>query len=343
MLRIAAQALTAITITLLVQAGHAAPEPPPTDLKTAQDHPVLKRFAGSMLVGYRQQEWAATTLPSAAGVKEGGNSFVQPLALEGKVTRLLYTAPKGKTPLEVFRNHQQALAAAGFKTAYVCDAGERGCTQAYFALDVASGRLDGMTRSSQYIASGGGGSYGLAPTFEEGRLLAGTLNRSGQALHLVLYTAYAAHKDTDTAVTYVEIVEPKAMQTGQVAVDAKAIGQGLQAEGKVALYGLFFDTGKADIKPESKAQLDEMAKMLQAQAAARVFVVGHTDNVGAFDTNQALSLARAQAVVAALGAAPYKIDAKRLTAKGAANIAPVASNAGEEGRAKNRRVELVLQ
>jgi len=133
------------------------------------------------------------------------------------------------------------------------------------------------------------------------------------------------------------------MQTGQVTVDAKKLQSGLEADGKVALYGLFFDTGKADIKPESKAQLDEMAKLLQAQPALKVFIVGHTDNVGAFDANRALSLKRAEAVVAALTAAPHKIDAKRLMAIGSANTAPVASNAEEAGRARNRRVELVAQ
>jgi len=337
-----ARVVTLAVAALLAHIAHAAPEPPPTDLKTAQDHPVLRRFAGSMLVGYRQQDWAATTLPSAAGVTSD-RKLADPMALEGKVTRLLYTAPKGKAPLEVFRNYQQALAAAGFKTSYLCDDGERGCANAYFALDVAHRRLDGMTRSSQYIASTTGGSYGLAPSFEEGRVLAGTLTRGGNTLHMVLFTAYAADKSTETAATYVEIVEPKAMQTGQVTVDSKAIGQGLQAEGKVALYGLFFDTGRAEIKPDSKPQLEEMAKTLQAQPSAKVFIVGHTDNVGAFDANLALSLARAQAVVAVLGASPYKIDPKRLAARGAANIAPVASNASEDGRAKNRRVEMVLQ
>ncbi|MFX8024096.1 OmpA family protein, partial [Acinetobacter baumannii] len=106
-----------------------------------------------------------------------------------------------------------------------------------------------------------------------------------------------------------EIVEPKAMPTGQVTVDAKAIGQGLAAEGRVALTGLFFDTGKAELKPESKPQLDAMAELLKAQPALKAWIVGHTDNVGGFDANEKLSLARAQAVVAALTAAPYKVDA----------------------------------
>jgi outer membrane protein OmpA-like peptidoglycan-associated protein len=86
-----------------------------------------------------------------------------------------------------------------------------------------------------------------------------------------------------------------------------------------------------------------MAALLKAQPAWRVFIVGHTDNVGSYDANQALSQQRAQTVVAALATAPYAIDPKRLVAKGVANIAPVASNGDDAGRARNRRVEMVLQ
>ncbi len=86
----------------------------------------------------------------------------------------------------------------------------------------------------------------------------------------------------------------------------------------------------------------EMARALQSNAAAKVFIVGHTDNQGAPDANLALSKARAQAVVDALTNG-YKIDGKRLSASGVASYAPLASNANENGRARNRRVEMVLQ
>lgn len=79
------------------------------------------------------------------------------------------------------------------------------------------------------------------------------------------------------------------MNTAKVSVDAAVLARGLKAEGKIALYGLFFDNGKSDIKPQSKPQLDEMAKLLQAEAALRVFIVGHTDNQGAHDANVVLA------------------------------------------------------
>jgi OmpA-OmpF porin, OOP family len=138
------------------------------------------------------------------------------------------------------------------------------------------------------------------------------------------------------------VVEPAAMQTGNVTASLEQMRSGLQAEGKIALYGLFFDTGKADVKPESKPQLEEMAKLLKADPGLRVFIVGHTDNQGTLDLNVALSQRRAEAVAAAL-VAQHGIDAKRLIARGVANVSPLASNVGEPGRAKNRRVELVAQ
>ena len=85
-----------------------------------------------------------------------------------------------------------------------------------------------------------------------------------------------------------------------------------------------------------------MAKLLKAEAGLRVFIVGHTDNQGGVDDNLALSRHRAEAVAAAL-ATEYGIDARRLSARGVANFAPLATNADEAGRAKNRRVELVVQ
>ncbi len=99
---------------------------------------------------------------------------------------------------------------------------------------------------------------------------------------------------------------------------------------------------KAEIKPESKAALDEIAKLLKGEPNLKLHVVGHTDNVGGYEPNLGLSRRRAEAVVGAL-ARNYGISAARLTPNGVAYLAPVAVNTTEEGRAKNRRVELIPQ
>lgn len=94
------------------------------------------------------------------------------------------------------------------------------------------------------------------------------------------------------------------------------------------------------MKPESKAALDEIAKLLKLDPSLKLHVVGHTDNQGGLEPNFALSKARAQAVSNALQK-DYSIAAARLSANGVSSLAPVASNADDAGRAKNRRVELV--
>jgi outer membrane protein OmpA-like peptidoglycan-associated protein len=137
------------------------------------------------------------------------------------------------------------------------------------------------------------------------------------------------------------IVRIAAMQQS-VVVSADQIQRSLAEAGKVVFYGIYFDTDKAVIKPESAPTLAEMAKFLKANAATKVFVVGHTDNQGALDHNQKLSRDRAAAVVAAL-AATHGVPRDRMTPDGVGPLAPVASNDAETGRAKNRRVEMVLR
>lgn len=135
------------------------------------------------------------------------------------------------------------------------------------------------------------------------------------------------------------IIEKQAMQQ-DVTLDANAMAHDLGETGRVAIYGILFDTGKSELKPESGPALIEIAKLLKESPALKVYVVGHTDMVADLATNVKLSQARAQSVVNAL-VSQHGIAGARLIAYGDGPYAPVASNKTEEGRAKNRRVELV--
>jgi len=138
-----------------------------------------------------------------------------------------------------------------------------------------------------------------------------------------------------------KIVRVAAMEQS-VVVSSEQIAKAMGAEGKVVFYGIYFDTDKSTLKAESAPTLVEMAKWLKTNATAKVFIVGHTDMQGAVERNRTLSRDRAAAVIAAL-VKDHGIAVDRLTADGVGPLAPAASNADEAGRAKNRRVEMVLR
>ena len=173
---------------------------------------------------------------------------------------------------------------------------------------------------------------------ERPRYLLAKLTRPQGDVHVMVMAADLTDKHRPAV--YVMLIESKPMDTGMVTIDANALDQNLMSSGKAVIYGITFDFDKADIKPESKPQLDQIAKLLADHADLKLAITGHTDNQGSADYNQKLSQRRAEAIVAAL-AASYGIAADRLIAQGMGASSPVASNDNEEGRAKNRRVELV--
>jgi outer membrane protein OmpA-like peptidoglycan-associated protein len=137
------------------------------------------------------------------------------------------------------------------------------------------------------------------------------------------------------------IVERQAMKQ-EVVANAGALQSGLAEVGHAEVPGIYFDFGKSEVKPESRPALEQVAKLLQENPSMRVWVVGHTDSVGSAESNVALSNARAASVIRVL-TQQMGIASRRLAPHGAGPYAPVASNKTEEGRAKNRRVELVEQ
>jgi len=130
------------------------------------------------------------------------------------------------------------------------------------------------------------------------------------------------------------------LELGEMAqeVTASDMLAALNKSGRMALY-INFDTGEATIKPESEKTIEEIASLLQNNAELQLSIEGHTDNIGSPASNKALSVARAEAVLNAV--VGKGIDASRLTAVGWGQEKPIAQNRSEEGRAKNRRVEIV--
>lgn len=160
------------------------------------------------------------------------------------------------------------------------------------------------------------------------------LTRDGKELWIEVWADYTGK--------YILTIVEKAAMAQQLVASADAFADGLRTTGHIAVEGIYFDTGKSELKPESSVAIAEVAKLLKGDASLKLYVVGHTDNAGALEGNMKLSQGRAQAVVQAL-VKSHGIAAARLKAYGSGPYAPVASNDTEEGRAKNRRVELVKQ
>ena len=278
------------------------------DVAGSSDHPLLTRFPGAVIVNYRQAAYDEYELPLGS---KGQQGFTRSEKVKGKYTSMEYSVPEGHSVIEVFENYQQALAKAGFEILFSC-VKEAECGQIGGYMGAA------WYDDSRYLAAKGGNP--TAPT----------------------YVALFVHKQGsfNSIGVFQNIVESRPMKTGQIAVGAADISQGLAAQGKFALYGLYFDTGKAVLKPESDATLEQVAQVLKGNPSLVLYVVGHTDSKGQVAANVDLSGRRAAAAVKAL-VDRYGIAAKRLTAKGVGPFAPVGSNKTEDGRAKNRRVELV--
>jgi OOP family OmpA-OmpF porin len=298
-------------IVLLLSAGALAAAPR-ADVARSSDHPLLTRFPDSWIQSYRQAAYDEYVLP--LGKHMGKAGFAHSEKLAGKYTGIEYRNDANRSVIEIFENYQQALVNAGFEVLFSCVKPAE-CGDGLGKYMGAAWYAD-----SRYLAAKGGDA--AAPT----------------------YVALFVHKmgSSNTMAAHLRIVESRPMKMGQVTATAAAISQGLATQGKFALYGLYFDTGKAVLRPESDAALAEVAQVLKASPSLALYVVGHTDSTGQVNANVDLSERRATAAVKAL-VERYGIAAGRLTAKGVGPFAPVGANRTEDGRAKNRRVELVEQ
>jgi OOP family OmpA-OmpF porin len=311
------------------------------DIPGGKDHPAVKRFGGSVLVGYEVRNFDAVEFQTSTfkefDLDASTRRYVQPpLQLEGKLTRLWYEAAGETRSLELYRNYVNELTASGFKAVYDSTKDPAAGKWTNFLASFSASKKDFIKNNrSEYVM------YAA----ETNSLRTGTFQKDNVTVRLVSIDwskADQTYKSRQGAYIAVDILETKAMQQNMVVVSASEIGKSITATGKVAIYGIYFDTGKADVKPESRPSLDQIAAFLKAESGVKLHVVGHTDSVGGFDSNMTLSKRRADAVISAL-VKDYGVAASRMVGNGVASLAPVASNSNEDGRAKNRRVELVLQ
>ncbi len=299
-----------LLLLLLANAGNVLAQA--RDVPGARDYPGVGRFAGSIVTGYQVKDFDAVRLQAAPFI-DGRPADAR--RLEGRVTRIAYGTSPGPTILEVSRNFETQLAKAGFEKLLACDTDACGGIPFAEAVD--------LLPLPQMWVDGFNYHYFAGRKAEGGR---------------ETYAALIVSTNNDRVYAQLTITELGAVENKMV--NAAAMAKGLGEAGHIALYGIYFDTDKAVLKPESRPTLEQIVKLLTSQPQLNVIIVGHTDNQGAYDYNLDLSRRRAEAVAAELVGA-HGIARTRLRTAGVGLLAPVGSNATEAGRALNRRVELV--
>ena len=331
------------------------------DVSGASDHPLIGRYEGSVLLAQSNKAFDEIVLPTGPAVGKGykrdEQKYQAATTATGRITRSIYIAPPGRSSLEVTKNFIDALTSKGFKQVFACAA--QACGESFPMLKYNQARPETQVVGEGYEQPRMHVLDNVFATKLSGANVARALSDLRYALfkkdgpegdtYVAIYAAkhgegmnVYARALSDRVGVLADVMEPRAMESRMVVVNAADIGNQIASEGRAVFYGILFDFDKADIKPESKAQLAEMAKFLRSNAAVRAFVVGHSDNKGTLEYNLDLSNRRAAAVVKAL-TSEHGVDTKRLVARGLGPLAPVATNRTDDGRAKNRRVELVEQ
>ena len=297
------------------------------DVPNSSDHPIISRYKDSYLRYYEHINYGEFTLPFSELDDSEEN-----MKVEGEITKNFYVIPDGTSVLKVFRNYEMALKKAGFQTIRKQE------------KDISYSLSSELYSKINWQSCPGNRFNGVGAKTDTGdqSYLAAKLERPEGDVYISLYVADhgidGGSWGEQRPAVYQVVVEEKEMETGLVT--AGSIIQDIESTGKVSIYGVYFDTDSAEIKSESEPTVKEIAKVLNDNPDLSIYIVGHTDSTGEFDYNMDLSERRAETLVDKL-VEEYNINRNRLEPAGVGPLAPKASNEAEDGRAKNRRVELV--
>ncbi|MBN2415456.1 OmpA family protein [bacterium] len=323
--------LASLTVAAMLAVTSSVSAQRTADIEGAKDYPTISRFNGAVIEFYQETKWGTYRLPVS---DQGTVDWDRPMSLEGKVIRIQYSVSHENNSEFVLQNYKAALLRSGYEV----------------LIAIANEALGDSDRPhtwiDRYYATGGyynglnNQKFGLGlnfPTWKNDHsFIAARGRENGKDIYVIVYTVVA---DAFTIITQ-DVVEVEAVETGLVSVDN--ISSDITKNGHIAIYGIHFETGKSVLKAESDAALKTIAEYVNAHSDKKFFIVGHTDNTGDFQANMTLSEERAKSVMTAL-ITTYAVNAGQVSAYGVASLAPAASNLSDEGRAKNRRVEIVEQ
>jgi OOP family OmpA-OmpF porin len=325
---------------------------PTSDIPGVKDHPTVPRLEGSIIIAHEFEEYGDLEInlgPSGRDALQCKSYYCpsdfQPeqKTMEGRLTRNLYLLPPERGTLEVIRQYQTHFRQLGeVQTLFEC--GEETCGCCLAPMFAVRGLPDSPVFSHVW-----GSQDHHADEFGETRYYAGKIEHAGGTSYVTILTALnrpqTARDSRDEGgyertLAYVQILDVTDLDEAMMMVTAEEMQATLDAKGHIVLYGISFDANTDRLNPKSDETLVEIAKLLISKPGLHLHVVSHTDGKGTEEHNLNLSNHRARSVVKAL-TTRHGIDARRLTPFGAGMYAPVASNKTKEGRARNRRVELV--
>jgi len=316
---------------------------PAADVAGSADHALIKRVTGSEIFFSSQADFGQLTLALGKIEWSGAEAKVKPFEstkVEGKLLTNYYKVPEKILVLEAFRNYEQELRDGGFEILF-SGQGEEVETVGYnnqIAREV-------LQMKGTYGTPAEKAQWPFQHT-EESKAAYIAARKKGETgeVYVSVYLVSNTHNNwldipVDRTLVRLDVCELKAREQRMELVKSEEMASEISLNGRIALYGILFDFDKATLRPDSEPTLAEIAKLLSEKANLNVLVAGHTDASGGFDYNQKLSQQRAESVVADL--IRRGISRERLFPVGVSYASPVANNNTDDGRAKNRRVELV--
>ncbi|MEE2000095.1 OmpA family protein [Alkalimonas sp. MEB108] len=303
------------------------------DIEGAEDHPLLSRYPGSEIRSYFQRDFDSIFLAiGPMPVQSSADRIPEVKEVFGRATVINYrVADPAVSVLQVYQNYMVALQRLGFNALFECQSMQCGR------------QFTGGIHERAAISHANRNRFRTFNVYEhrqDVRYWSGQALIDQQAVHVGLTVFQRAA--TEPVLVILQIAEAAELVTDKIQINPEGMHRAIAQQGKVELEGILFETNKATLQASSADVVAVIGDYLKQHPDANFYVVGHTDNQGAFDYNLQLSKQRAQTVVSAL-IQQHGIQASRLLPFGAGPVSPVTSNLNEAGRAQNRRVELVLR
>jgi len=316
-------------IALMISTNIFAQKPlPQKDKVGSKDYVGISRYKNAIIHEYNTINYTDFYFGLAEPVRKNflghGNFFKKYIEVNGKLMNIEYLISSDEGVLKVYENYKNALTIANYTILYI----EHNKNSCFYREDLFGGDAGPISKVNK-------NTYGVECDKDYYYMVAKGVRDS-----LDVYVSLYIGTGGGFVIANQSVVETVPLELGLVKADN--IAQNIEFTGHSIFYDIHFTTGSAEIDAKSDKQINEIAQYLKVHPDKKYYLVGHTDNVGEFASNMTLSENRANAVMNEL-ITKYGVNSSQLKAYGVANLAPVTSNSTDNGKARNRRVEIVEQ